>query len=105
MFKFAENDNKIFCIKDSNAELSATFEVLPKDLDTITIEWWVNFCLSMLTWSGCSTKLSTSIMNTPQNNKNFPSKRVKNSIKVQGDKTNSSPVRSRKWQKSVVEIS
>lgn len=39
MFKFEENDNKIFCIKDSNAELSATFEVLPKDLDTITIEW------------------------------------------------------------------
>jgi hypothetical protein len=39
MFKFEENDDKVFCIKDSNVELSATFEALPKDLDTITIEW------------------------------------------------------------------
>jgi hypothetical protein len=39
MFKFEENDSKVCCIKDSNVELSATFEALPTDLDTITIEW------------------------------------------------------------------
>ena len=41
MFKFVDNedDNKVFCIKDSNVELSATFEVLPNELDSITIEW------------------------------------------------------------------
>lgn len=39
MFKFEENDCKIICIKDSNVELSATFESLPSDLDSITIEW------------------------------------------------------------------
>lgn len=39
MFKFEERDKKVNCIKDSDVEISATFESLPKDLDTITIEW------------------------------------------------------------------
>lgn len=41
MFKFVENesDNKIHCIKDSNVELSATFNCAPEDLERIIIEW------------------------------------------------------------------
>lgn len=37
--KFVESDSKVVCIKDGSVELSATFEVLPHDLDKITIEW------------------------------------------------------------------
>lgn len=40
--KFVESDSKVVCIKDGSIELAATFEVLPHDLDKITIEWWVN---------------------------------------------------------------
>lgn len=37
--KFVESDSKVVCIKDGSIELAATFEVLPHDLDKITIEW------------------------------------------------------------------
>ena len=37
--KFVESDSKVVCIKDGSVELAVTFEVLPHDLDKITIEW------------------------------------------------------------------
>jgi hypothetical protein len=60
----SENDNKIYCIKDSNVELSATFNAAPEDLARISIEWWVifhynlssEFSLSFLQKSGKSWK-------------------------------------------------
>lgn len=56
MIKFEEKENKVYCIKDSDVEISATFETLPKNLDTITIEWWVEI----------NEKLKTSISYPPQ---------------------------------------